>query len=610
MIARKWRPKNFEQLIGQNHVSQTLINAMKNNRLHHALLFNGPRGTGKTSSARILAKSLRCLKKKNFIPCNKCTNCIEISEGRNLDTVEIDGASNNGVDAMRELRETIKYRPSNGQYKIYIIDEVHMLSTSAFNALLKTLEEPPSHVVFILATTEVHKLPLTILSRLQRFDFRRISTHQITTHLENICDKDKITFDKESLWAIARLGDGSMRDSQSLLDQAVTFCDGHLSLAKVTVALGLTDRQLIMNTFEALITRKQSLIIDIIEKIFSSGYDIKLFALDLLEEIRHGTLIKTTSSDSSNLTSIIDLPDSEIEFLGKLVSKTSKEDLHFLFDMTLKGIEDIQRSDHPRMSLEMLLLRMVNAPSLESIDGWLRNNLSSQKPVSELNMGPTPETSLTESNKGPAPETSLTKSNKGPTPETSLAESNKEPTSNSISKGVSQEDSKKTPQESWHGFTKIIRDKNPRLGGMIENLVFSHQDEKTIYLTIPKNFSFLKRSLNKKTVADDLKKEMNSFWKTDRAVAFLEEGKGDDQTKKTSSSLSPKLSPKEHEKKTTEKEKTRIDKSALNHENVQSIKNIFSATVETVELLNTTNAPNETNTPSKTNTANKTNTTT
>jgi len=217
VIARKWRPQNFEQLVGQAHISTTLQNALKNQRLPHAILFTGPRGTGKTSSARILAKALRCPNAKDFIPCGVCTECEEIALSRSPSVLEIDGASNNGVDAIRELRDTVAYSPSSGKYKIYIIDEVHMLSTSAFNALLKTLEEPPAHVVFIMATTEVHKIPQTILSRCQRFDFRRIPTRQITEHLHMICQKDKIQAEDDALWMIARQGDGSMRDSQSCL---------------------------------------------------------------------------------------------------------------------------------------------------------------------------------------------------------------------------------------------------------------------------------------------------------------------------------------------------------------------------------------------------------
>ena len=251
VIARKWRPNSFNELVGQSHVSQTLLNALKSDRLPHALLFTGPRGTGKTSSARILAKALRCPNAVDFTPCNSCSDCEDIAAGRSVNVIEVDGASNNGVDAIRELRDAVGYMPSTGKYKVYIIDEVHMLSMSAFNALLKTLEEPPEHVVFVLATTEVHKIPNTVLSRCQRFDFRRIPFRAIAEHLGNICKSENISAEEQALWLLARQGEGSMRDSQSLLDQVITFSSGNITLQRVVEVLGLTDRQLLTDTLTA-----------------------------------------------------------------------------------------------------------------------------------------------------------------------------------------------------------------------------------------------------------------------------------------------------------------------------------------------------------------------
>jgi DNA polymerase-3 subunit gamma/tau len=245
VIARKWRPKSFEELVGQNHVAQTLLNSLRSGRLPQALLLTGPRGTGKTSTARIFAKSLRCPNAKNYHPCNECTECNEISTGRSFDVLEIDGASNNGVDAIRELRDTVGHMPSSGRFKIYIIDEVHMLSTSAFNALLKTLEEPPSHVVFILATTEVQKIPNTVLSRCQRFDFRSIATPLIVKRLQEICDADNVQTEPDALWLIAQQAHGSMRDSQSLLEQIITYGEGRVLKEQVIDTLGLTSHKLL-----------------------------------------------------------------------------------------------------------------------------------------------------------------------------------------------------------------------------------------------------------------------------------------------------------------------------------------------------------------------------
>lgn len=366
VIARKWRPKGFEELVGQGHISQTLLNALQNNRLPHALLFTGPRGTGKTSSARILAKSLRCPNAKNFVPCLECNECLDISNGRSVNVIEIDGASNNGVEAIRELRDSVGYMPASGHYKVYIIDEVHMLSTSAFNALLKTLEEPPEHVVFIMATTEVHKIPNTILSRCQRFDFRRIPLKLITERLQSICEAEGLKVDDEALWAVARQGDGSMRDSQSLLDQVITFSKDHLTLKKVTEVLGLTERSLILEAMQAICYKKSDLALDVVEKVFSSGTDAQLFAKDLLEEIRHMMFAKMAQSPEE-AAKLLDLPDFEIEELRGLAQNMSAEDIHMLFDMCLKGVQDLSRSQDSQIILEMMLIRLSQAPKIEEL---------------------------------------------------------------------------------------------------------------------------------------------------------------------------------------------------------------------------------------------------
>ena len=369
VIARKWRPKHFEQLVGQSHVSQTLLNAIKNDRLHHALLFTGPRGTGKTSSARILAMALRCPDD----PTGQSQEAQDIAAGRSVDVIEIDGASNNGVDAIRDLRETVGYMPSSGQHKIYIIDEVHMLSTAAFNALLKTLEEPPDHVVFVMATTEVQKIPNTILSRCQRFDFRRIPVRMITDHLETICKEDGVEATRDALWTIAKEGDGSMRDSQSLLDQVITFSDGDITLEKTSEILGLTNRALLNEAFEAIVKRDTDTTFDIVRRLFESGADSKTFARDFLEQIRNGLFIKTAPSIENET---LDISDGESDQLKNLTSQVSEEDLHMLFDMMLKGLNDLSYSADARIVLEMLLLRMAAAPRITPLKHL---NLSGQQ---------------------------------------------------------------------------------------------------------------------------------------------------------------------------------------------------------------------------------------
>ncbi|MDD8018316.1 MAG: DNA polymerase III subunit gamma/tau, partial [Bacteroidota bacterium] len=244
VTARKWRPMVFDDVIGQSHVSNTLRNALAQNRLAHAFIFSGTRGCGKTTTARILARAVNCLHPKNFDPDNECEICKEIIDGRSLDVIEIDGASNRGVDEIRNLRESVRYTPTHGKKKVYIIDEVHMLTKEAFNALLKTLEEPPAHVLFIFATTELQKVPATILSRCQRYDFRRISIDEIVAHLKYISEQEKISIDNDSLLIIAKKGDGSMRDAQSIFDQVISFCGTTITSKQVGDALNIVDQEL------------------------------------------------------------------------------------------------------------------------------------------------------------------------------------------------------------------------------------------------------------------------------------------------------------------------------------------------------------------------------
>lgn len=364
VIALKWRPQNFQNMIGQKHISQTLQNALQSGRLPQAILFTGPRGTGKTSTARILAKSLRCQNLKDFVPCGVCSDCEDISAGRSLDVVEIDGASNNGVDSIRELRDSVSFRPSSGDKKVYIIDEVHMLSISAFNALLKTLEEPPEHVVFILATTEVHKIPKTILSRCHRFDFRKISIQDIADYLEKICESEGVAYEKQALWSIARQGQGSVRDSLSFLDQVITYSNKNLTYDNVRESLGLTDRRLLTQILENIIDSDKSAAMQALDSLFAAGTDINIVAEDLLEEIKNLLVVKT-AKDAKNF---LDLPEAEIEILASLSQKVSEAHIHLLFDMMLKLTQDLYRTQDQKTVLEVGVLKLCLYAQVVDLD--------------------------------------------------------------------------------------------------------------------------------------------------------------------------------------------------------------------------------------------------
>ncbi|MEJ2054520.1 MAG: DNA polymerase III subunit gamma/tau, partial [Calditrichaceae bacterium] len=299
VIARRWRPQQFDEIIAQEHVSKTLSNAIANNRIAHAYIFTGPRGIGKTTTARILAKALNCEKGPTPTPCNECASCKAITQGNSLDVLEIDGASNRGIDEIRNLRENIRFTPTMGQYRIYIIDEVHMLTKEAFNALLKTLEEPPSHALFIFATTEIHKVPATILSRCQRFDFKRIPIKTIINHLKHICDADNIKVEDDALLQIAKKADGSMRDSQSILDQIISFSGDKITFEDVAQALGVIHQDLYFNISELILEKDLKGIILQTQEIFNSGYDLTEFLMGLEEHFRN--ILITVSTGSTEL---------------------------------------------------------------------------------------------------------------------------------------------------------------------------------------------------------------------------------------------------------------------------------------------------------------------
>ena len=375
VLARKWRPQTFRDLIGQEHVSQTLQNAIDSGRIAHAFLFTGARGVGKTSSARILAKALNCEQGTSTEPCNSCSTCTEITAGTSVDVFEIDGASNTSVDDIRELRENVKYLPSRSRYKIFIIDEVHMLSTSAFNALLKTLEEPPPHVKFIFATTEPHKLPITILSRCQRFDFKRIPLPKIVDRLRFIVDQEQVGISDGALSMIARKGDGSMRDSLSTLDQVLAFCGEQVKDDDVVALLGVVDRRLLQDAIRSIFARDCRGVLDIVRQVDGFGYSMRHFGQELIDQFRTLVILKAVG-DAAELA---ELSPGELAELRELSGGVALDDLQRHLTLLLRADTEMAQSSFPRLVLEMVLLKMAHLVPVIPVDEILARLQSLEK---------------------------------------------------------------------------------------------------------------------------------------------------------------------------------------------------------------------------------------
>ncbi len=364
VLARKYRPQVFEEVLAQDHVTRTLTNAIAAGRVAHAILFAGPRGTGKTTVARILAKAMNCKDGPSANPCNRCRSCQEITSGHAADVFEIDGASNNSVDQVRELRDNVKYMPAHSRYKIYVIDEVHMLSTSAFNALLKTLEEPPSHVMFLFATTEPHKIPVTILSRCQRHDFRRISLQALLAQVAAICEREGFRIDSASRELIALEADGSMRDALSLLDQVIACATEDITHEHVLEILGVVDRKVIFDLSEAILGGDLAAVFEIVDDVYLRGHEIKTLYGNLLVYFRNLLIAKMAKQIERRL----DLPAHEILQLKKQATRVSEFQLHQVFDLLFKEEASIRFSAQPKLAMELAMIRLLQAKPALPID--------------------------------------------------------------------------------------------------------------------------------------------------------------------------------------------------------------------------------------------------
>ncbi len=438
VLARKWRPQNFSDLIGQEHVGQTLANAIRSGRIHHAFLFTGARGVGKTSAARILAKALNCEQGLSEQPCNECPSCLEITSGQGMDVLEIDGASNTGVDDIRELRENIRYLPSRARFKIFIIDEVHMLSTNAFNALLKTLEEPPEHAKFIFATTEPHKIPVTILSRCQRFDFRKIPVQKVTQRLREIADAEALQISDRSLGLVARHGEGSMRDALSTLDQVIAFCGETIADDDVQALLGMVDRRLLLDTIEAILQHDSRRLLDLVRQVDQLGHSLRQFVQELVELLR-GLIICKVVADPDDL---LDLVDEELKELQKLAEAASLEDLQRIVTLLMKVQAELSNSPYPLLTLEMALVRIANLAPTQEIGALIRQLELLEKRLAGAPVSAAPV-------RGAKAESSPTGGVPPKKPEAPVAT--------------------KPDSTDWQGLVEKVRQKRPLLGSLLEH---------------------------------------------------------------------------------------------------------------------------------------------
>ena len=472
VLALKYRPQTFDEIVGQEHVSKTLKNAITSGKVAHAYLFSGPRGIGKTTTARILAKALNCKESPTPQPCNKCTSCVEIVRGSSLDVLEIDGASNRGIDEIRALRENVKFAPVSSRYKIYIIDEAHQITRDAFNALLKTLEEPPRHVIFMLATTQPEKIPPTILSRCQRFSFKLIPQKKIFDRLNYIVGKEKLKIEKEVLDLIAFRGEGSLRDAQSLLDQVISYAGNKkIDLQETNFILGVLPFERLVEFSDLIAEHKGREILSLIDEIAESGYNLHQFIKDLRQHFRNMLLIKVAGKN----TKILQLPDKHLEILLGKGAQFTEENMVRIIDLLSKTYESMKWSEQPRLVIEVDMFRLCQPyiPIGEIIEriGRLEKSLT----LDEKKGNPSGERYVQEGKKSPP----------------MLREEKKLPAGdNSQIKEIT---------ERWEEVLESVRKLDIPLHSCLLEGSPVRMERELLHIVFPKNYSFHKDRVEKKS---------------------------------------------------------------------------------------------------------------
>jgi DNA polymerase-3 subunit gamma/tau len=540
VLARKYRPQTFEEVLGQAHITQTLKNAIRTDKVAHALLFAGPRGIGKTSVARILAKAMNCKEGPTPTPCNICTSCTEITSGIAVDVFEIDGASNRGIDEIRELRENVKYMPGHSRFKIYIIDEVHMLTKEAFNALLKTLEEPPTHVLFIFATTEAHKIPITILSRCQRHDFKRIGLEDILKQLEAICQEASLEISEESLRLLAREADGSMRDALSLLDQVMAYSEGTATDDQVLDILGVVDRKVISELSSALLARDVEKALSLLDGVHNHGHDLKRLTMQIVEHFRHLLIVKM----GIDVSTLVDAPAHEQTVMKQQVEHISLESLNQIFTTLFQAEVGIRLSPQPKLALEMLFMKLTRLEPVVPFDEII-NKLDSLGKKIDTGHTATQRQEVHEQLQSeiPAPPEHPIESKQGPVSSDNLS-------------------------QTWHQLLAIFGKECPALAPNLEKATLSKIGKDFIEITVTGNSFNTARLRDKKSLAA-LQKVCEHFFQRRMKVKIVD---------------SEKEAPIKDKDKESDRER-RLRKEALSHPLVTDALEVFKGRVVDVKIL-------------------------
>lgn len=532
-LYRKYRPETFNDLVGQEYVVQTLRNALKNQRIAHAYLFAGPRGTGKTSTAKVFAKALNCEDDSSYEPCGVCENCKKISSGQSMDVIEIDAASNRGIDEIRELREKVKFYPSEGTYKVYIIDEVHMLTKGAFNALLKTLEEPPENVIFILATTEPHKVISTILSRCQRFDFSLLSITNIIKRLTHICEKEEVEYEDDALNLIAHSSNGGMRDAISILDQAISFTNDDITADKLRDMLGKIEKGILRDYIKYAAENNTAEALELVNNLIEKGKGVSRFVNDLIEHIRQLLLIRECGINND----LIEYPPSRLKLLKGESEILDSSKLLRMLDILTNIEKDIKFSNQPRLTLEMGVVKMTSPEADDSIQGLktrvaqleyeLRKSTTERENIADKNVSSRnikPKRDNEESEEKEVK--NIEKENKNIDKNI-----NKTGSTNKDNTGINLKD----VQNAWPVILKQVRQEDVKTNAYLKEGKVSKVKDNSIFIEFPKNKKFHRNGAekNKKLI----KKKVSSVLSKNCELEFVVKGEyniknGGDQTSK------------------------------------------------------------------------------